>query len=559
MRSSNDQIVQDQVVEEFSDPIEEEIVEENQPVISIETPSESLNTAYFQEITGETDLYRFTFSTEGAVLTSLELLEHEDKDQLVNMVYPGDTGRGAFEISFGQNTHIPITQNFHFVENDDPNIYQFYQDFQVQQSDGSLSPSFKLIKTYRFIPDEYMMELVVTIENSENSFIPLNYNGYAYTLAYGPQIGPSFTKFDGRYSYRRFVSYDDGKLTVWNGRSGTKTGEYNTQEMLGWAGIIGKYFGFAVITDGTRYEYGWSNEPVSGLETPAFFYLSRPTIDSSRNSDIYRFYIGPKDRRTLELYNNSSDNAFGYANLELEGMAESGGALGWLEFLLKKLLELFYMLVPNYGVAIILMTVLIKALLFPITHKSYESTSKMSAIQPKMKEIQDKYKEDPQRMNKELSMLYKKEGVNPMGGCLPMVLQMPILFAVYGMLNKYFDLRGAVFIPGWINDLSAPESIYTFSNFTIPFNIGSDIRLLPIIYVASQIFSMKFTQAQQPATAGQSGMQQKMFMYMMPLMFFFILYNVSSGLLIYWIVMNVLTTAQQMTINHLKKKKANSK
>jgi YidC/Oxa1 family membrane protein insertase len=175
----------------------------------------------------------------------------------------------------------------------------------------------------------------------------------------------------------------------------------------------------------------------------------------------------------------------------------------------------------------------------------------MQEIQPMIKEIQAKYKDDPQKLNVEMSKVYKEQGVNPLGGCLPMLLQMPILFAVYGMLNRYFDLRGAVFIPGWINDLSSPEAIWNFAPVVIPFNIGSELRLLPIIYVATQLLSMKFTQSSQ--TAGQSGAQQKLMMYGMPAMFFFVLYNVPSGLLIYWISMNVMTTAQQYYITRKKK------
>jgi len=515
---------------------------------------EQESSAPLRTISGETELFKFSFTTEGAILTSLELKEHKDNDELVNMVYQGDTDRGAFEVSFGQNSSNPIEKNFFYVDNSDPDTYSFYQDFTVTYGDGTISAPFRLIKTFRFIPDEYMMEVVITLENSENDFLPLNYDGYSYTLTYGPQIGPSFTKLDGRYAYRNLISYNDNKLNTYNGRAKNRVGTFETQEYVEWSGIIGKYFGVAAITNSSRYKISWSNEPIQGLQDTAFLHLSRPVIESSKNSDIYRFYIGPKDKKILEAYNNSSENSYGYADIHIDAMSQSGGVLGWLEAILKWILGMIYKVIPNYGIAIIIMTIILKAALFPITKKSYESTSKMSAIQPKMKELQDKYKDDPQRMNKELSQLYQKEGVNPMSGCLPMVLQMPFLFAVYGLLNKYFDLRGAVFIPGWITDLSAPEAVYTFANFTIPLLKSSSIRLLPIIYVASQLISMKFTQSTQTAASGQSGMQQKMFMYVMPLMFFFILYNISSGLLIYWIVMNVLTTAQQLVINKRKAK-----
>lgn len=532
-------------------PVQEDPAEE--PTLSTE---DSLTSAPLRTIYGETELYKFTFTTEGAELISLELKEHKDGDNLVNMIMPGDSGRNAFEVAFGKNIDQPLDKNFYLAEDSDSNTYTFYQDFTVRYGSGRSEP-FRLIKTFRFVPDEYMMEVEITIENSINDYIPLNYNGFAYTLTYGPQIGPSYTKLDGRYAYRNLITYNDDKLSEYKSRKKNDENTFTVNEFVEWSGIIGKYFGVAAISNSSRYEINLSQKPIDGLNETSFLSLSRPTIESSRNTDVYRFYIGPKDKKSLELYNDPNTNYFGYDDLNLEAMSKSSAVLGWLEFLLKKLLGLLYHVIPNYGVGIILMTLIVKIALFPITHKSYESTSKMSAIQPKMKEIQEKFKDDPQRLNKELSALYQKEGVNPMSGCLPMVLQMPILFAVYGMLNKYFDLRGAMFIPGWITDLSAPESVYTFSSFVIPLIKSSDIRLLPIIYVASQLISMKFTQSNQAAASGQSAMQQKMFMYVMPLMFFFILYNVSSGLLIYWIVMNVLTTTQQVVVNHIKNKKNN--
>ena len=146
--------------------------------------------------------------------------------------------------------------------------------------------------------------------------------------------------------------------------------------------------------------------------------------------------------------------------------------------------------------------------------------------------------------------LYKKEKINPLGGCLPMLFQFPIFIALYGLLNKHFELRGAMFIPGWIEDLSLPESILHFSSVSLPL-IGSDIRLLPILYGASMIFSFKISQA----GTQQSGMTGKFMMYGMPVMFFFILYNAPSGLLLYWMVMNVISIGQQVYMNKKRRKK----
>jgi YidC/Oxa1 family membrane protein insertase len=506
--------------------------------------------AEIQTIIMETDLFNIEFSTSGAVITSLTLKKHlGDNDELVNMVYPIVEDRGAFELSFGENYANPIRSPF-YIKKISQYEYHFSQNFIMNLSDGGKSSPFTITKKFRFVPNEYMMEMTVEMENSVNEYIPLNYNGTSYSLTYGPQIGPSFEKLDGRYYFRQFQSYKNDDVTLHN--RGTKKNQFVVDDYINWASISGKYFTVAAVTDSTKYKVIWDNREVGddGRDT-AYMIFSRPAIGSSKNSDTFHFYIGPKDKSVLSLYNNPIDNSFKFSNLELDELSQTGGILAPIQWLLKFIIELVYKFIPNYGVAIIIMTLLIKIALFPFTHKSYESTARMQEIQPMIKEIQAKYKDDPQKLNVEMSKVYKEQGVNPLGGCLPMLLQMPILFAVYGMLNRYFDLRGAVFIPGWINDLSSPEAIWNFAPVVIPFNIGSELRLLPIIYVATQLLSMKFTQSSQ--TAGQSGAQQKLMMYGMPAMFFFVLYNVPSGLLIYWISMNVMTTAQQYYITRKKK------
>ena len=170
----------------------------------------------------------------------------------------------------------------------------------------------------------------------------------------------------------------------------------------------------------------------------------------------------------------------------------------------------------------------------------------MQALTPKIKEIQDKYKSNPQKMQAEMANFYKQEGYNPISGCLPMLLQIPIFISMYNLFNNHFDLRGASFIPGWIPDLSVPEYIVEFPpGVTIPILGWTALRALPFIYVGSQLLYGKVTQL----PGQQSNSQMKMMLYVMPIAFFFILYNMPSGLLIYWIFSNILTLVQQLIIN----------
>jgi YidC/Oxa1 family membrane protein insertase len=177
----------------------------------------------------------------------------------------------------------------------------------------------------------------------------------------------------------------------------------------------------------------------------------------------------------------------------------------------------------------------------------------MQELQPKIKEIQDKYKNNQQKMNEEMAKFYQTAGYNPLSGCLPLLIQFPLIFAMYNLFNNYFEFRGAMFIPGWIPDLSQGDSVFSLSS-PIPLLGWTDIRLLPVIYVVSQLLFGKVTQT--PGAAQQNS-SMKFMMYGMPLMFFFMFYNAPAGLLVYWIFSNVLTLIQQVVINkmmHAKKK-----
>ena len=178
-------------------------------------------------------------------------------------------------------------------------------------------------------------------------------------------------------------------------------------------------------------------------------------------------------------------------------------------------LDFFYLLIPNYGVAIILLTLLTKVVFLPLTFRSSESMAKMAELNPKMTEIRTRLKDKPEKMNQEIAELYKKEKINPLSGCLPLLLQIPVFFALYNLLNSQFELRGASFIAGWVVDLSAPDTVLNFP-FTVPLLGWTALRALPILMVVSQLFSSKITR---PASAQQQqgGAQAKLMMYALPI------------------------------------------
>ncbi|OQY12637.1 MAG: hypothetical protein B6I31_02815 [Desulfobacteraceae bacterium 4572_19] len=204
------------------------------------------------------------------------------------------------------------------------------------------------------------------------------------------------------------------------------------------------------------------------------------------------------------------------------------------------LMNFIYKFIPNYGVAIIILTILIKLLFWPLGNKSYKSMAEMKKLQPLMMEIREKYKNDKQRMNKEVMGLYKTYKVNPMSGCLPMIVQMPIFFALYRMLYSAIELRHAPFF-GWITDLSAPDRLFHFG-FQIPFmDPPCGIPVLTLIMGGTMILQQKMSPPAGDPT------QAKMMM-LMPVFFTFIFINFSSGLVLYWLVNNVLSISQQYYI-----------
>lgn len=489
----------------------------------------------------ETDVMIVTLSTRGGDITSMKLKQHLDKGQLVDMIFNGGGSYDAFFISFGGVDAEPVNAAFHYSMKGQYGI-EFRRDFKALPGPNNETALFTLIKTYKFSPDGYLFELKVTIENSIKEYPNLDFNGYAYTLGFGPQIGPEFETLGGRGEFRYYYTYEEGKRKT---IKVPKDGIINRR--FTWAGIVGKYFTILGVPDATPYMLTFSSPIIEEIPTSSFMHFSRPLIKSSRNTDVYKFYMGPKTKNDMGRYNDANENVFSLSDLNIDAAIESSALLGWLEAILKFFLDIFYKVIPNYGVAIILLTIMIKVLFYPLTKKSFESTSKMQELNPKITEIKEKFKDNSQRMNQEMAALYKKEKVNPLGGCLPLLLQMPIFIGLYQVLSKHFALRGAPFI-WWITDLSEPDSIWNFAPFKLPLLNWTDLRLLPILFIATQLLSSKLMQS--PTASSTKNM--KLMTYMMPIFFFFILYNAPSGLLLYWTLTNVLTAAQQKIVSAYK-------
>lgn len=498
--------------------------------------SETVETKTVENFVIETNILKVTFTNQGGDVVGFELKSHKDRDtnKGVEMVNNVSAMNRAFALSFG-NIDSSIVNSVFDVKIDEKNHkIGFVRDFGT----------FTLYKVYSFKDDEYLFKLDVEVVGKDG-FKGLDYNGAAYSLRTSPQIGPKFNPKD-RYDVREFVAYDAVKDKDF-------TPKAKNEKDWTWVGLAGKYFEILINPNDTvKTLNGFKLITPEGSNTDNQLVFSRAATTSSNISDSYYIYVGPRSDVELKKYVSAENNSWNISNARYTESLPTSGILNWLEIILKFIMQLFYKLIPNWGVSIIIMTVLLKLALFPLSKKSLEGTQKMQVYQPKIQALKEKYKNNPQQFNQETMKLYKEIGYNPMAGCLPLIVQFVVLWAMYHLFNNYFEFRGASFIDGWISDLSSTDNVYTLG-FEIPW-LGNEIHLLPVIYLASQLLYGKITQNGGTAMT-QSAAQMKMMMYAMPVFFFFLFYNAPSGLLLYWTVSNIFQLGQQLVINRIMKNK----
>ena len=516
-----------------------------------ENQEETITPASETDLTITTDKVKVLFSQKGGDIVSYQLLEHFDKDtgKGVQMADNISEFNRAFALSFGDSSGVMLNEMFN-VKKEGPNDIGFYRTYDIKDSSG-VSHKYLIGKHYSFKENDYVFKFDVTVKPLDGTR-ELDVNGAAYTIRTSPQIGPRFDRKKNPNEVREILEFYNNKRF----RKDIQGKTYDRP--FEWAGVGGKYFTIlikpqnvenisSVVKTSAAVENGYGNSQI---------FLTRLPLKNGISTDEFYVYIGPRSENELIKYNLADKNKWGILNAKFNQALKTTGVFSLVEMLLKWALEKIHIFIHNWGLAIIALTVILKIILFPLSKKSAMGTLKMQEIQPKMQAIQAKYRDNPQKLNEETAKLYKESGYNPVSGCLPMILQMFILFALYNVFNNYFEFRGASFIKGWIDDLSEGEYIWSWKR-EIPLLSSfsqNKLRLLPIIYTLSQLVTGKITQYGGAGTA-QSQSQMKFMMYGMPILFFFILYNVPSGLLIYWIVSNVLQMVQQLLINSYMKKK----
>jgi len=469
-----------------------------------EVPQESLTSGLEEDVPQEdvvleNNVTKLTFSNKGGVLVSAILKNYKDKDgNNIELVNKEGARRGFYPFTF-TNSDLTILNNKNFKINKDGNSVVFtYQS-------GSLF----FEKKFTLADNNY--NVIFSLNTSYNNDVE---------ISLGPGI-KSAEKVKSRYSgiQDQIVLFSDGDLEKYEKKKIKKN--LGKTFKASWGAIEDRYYtklidnkdlGIEVKFDIKKYSEGEDEYSLSDL------------IFKAPKGQNFSVFIGPKQYEVLKSFGRGYEKTVNFGFFGLFGK--------WLFFFLRWLNGF----VHNYGWSIVIMTIIIRALLFPLNQMSMKSMKKMGELQPKIKEIQAKYKKYgsdntmKMKMNQEIAELYKKEGVNPAGGCLPMLVQMPVFFAIWGVLLSLIDLQNAPFI-FWITDLSSKDPYY----------------VLPVLMGVTQFISQLIT----PTTGDKN---QKMMMYAMPVVITAMLANAPSGLMVYWTTNNLFQVVQQLIINYQSKK-----
>ena len=454
----------------------------------------------------ENDLYMATVTNDGGVITSWMLKEYNDKPGKegtpLEMIWSAKAGRYALATEFGDAT---------------PSLTS-YDDYEFVERDGSrvvmrrlCEDGLEVTKELTFSQDKYLVTLALQVKNTASQ--PIQGQARVLTFAPAEQVKRGF--FSPPKDFISLLSVIDDKF------SQKEVFKVEPQEVPGsellWSGFATNYFMLAVAPKNTSETKLITERPSENMVEARITAFNQRLMPGETHRFEYACYVGPKQEDALIAAEHKFD------------LSRDFGWFSSIARMLVRVLNFFYKYVHNYGVAIIIVTIIIKILLLPLTQKSYKSMKAMQALQPEIKLLREQHGNDKNLINQKMMELYKKHKVNPASGCLPLLLQLPIFIAFYRALYVSIEMRHTPFF-GWIQDLSAPDPYY----------------ITPILMGATMVLTQKMT----PTSADP--MQAKMMMAM-PVVFTFLFLNFPSGLVIYWLINNILTIFQQLYINRPEK------
>lgn len=520
-KSDNDSLRQTQAQEQISEgSIFAEATVDSISTVIIKTPN-----------------YRTTFTNKGAGPLSFTLLEHETwNHQPIQMLT--DTTKSAYTLGFLTTGNYNIeTRNLLFkqVFPQDKIILKEGETAQLKYA-LPVSEDKRIVYTYTFYGDSYNFDLDIRFEGLKQTIIGQTVDfGFVSELAFTEKRverdanSASAYVFTGGEMLRLQLSETDNEKKTYNGKIGwvaTRT-QFFTQIIKSKSPTSGAVL-LGVRTDtaeraGVNFDY----------ET----FLKTPIPDSG--SIEFGLYMGPLSAHTLDSYATTA-----YSMVDV--------GYSWTSWFSEPLVR--WVILPffdftsdfmNVGLAIIVFAILIKLVLYPFTKKSFKSMAAMKELQPEMKKIQEKYKDDPKKQQKETMKLYKEMGVNPIGGCLPMLLQFPILITLWRFFQNSILIRQEAFL--WAQDLSAPDYIINLP-FHIPF-IGDQLAGFVLLMTVAMVFQSRVTGGMGGAGGGDAAGPMKMMQYIFPVMMLFIFNNFAAGLSLYYLIYNIMSIGQQLLIN----------
>lgn len=467
----------------------------------------------------DTDFYTATISEDGGSLTSFVLKEYKETNDAESpgMQMIKVDGKQGYPLEFSWGSVAPVS-TFYATGSDEVRFQDNKANLVMKGSGNGL----EVERNYSFSKDSYLMTLDLRVKNVSSGVLQgtaaLHQTGTPFREATAANrflfTGPAY------YSLESLEEVDSDDF---------EKGPQTITAPMDWTAYEGTYFMNAILPTADSMQSLTMQSVGEDIVKMAVNGNLDTLQPGEEKTYSYQLYFGPKKLDILKAVGSNLDKAVNF---------------GWFDVIAQPtlfLLNFFYGIFKNYGIAIILVTIIFKAVFWPITQKGLKSMKNMQKLQPKMVKLKEKYKGDPAKMNQEVMNLYKTYKVNPLGGCLPMVLQIPVFFALYKVLLMCVELRHAPFML-WMTDLSAPDRLSI--GFDIPYVGG--IPVLTLLMGGSMFLQQKMT----PTTADPT--QAKIMMFL-PVVFTFMFVNFASGLVLYWFVNNLLAIFQQQMINRQSK------
>ena len=477
-------------------------------------------------ITLENDKILFEISTSGATINKLLLKDFNNYNDEPLFLVNDNKSIFSYNIPLGRNSVINSRDlNFSAEIIKNKSVLKLTAIIDMQRS---------LELTYSLEENSSILDFDLKLNDSDR-----NSSYDELELIWGKDSFRNSKSIDYENRYTALSYGFEGEKDSWLSVSGTSNKNINN---VNWISFREHFFSSILILNNETNNVEISSEDLASNETLDDKFTKRfkaniPLSLDSNNNLSYRIYYGPTDYETLKEY-----------NLSLENSVDMGwGIFGWLNRFIFFPLFSFLTTYFSYGISIILMTIIVKVSISPLTYKSYLSQIKMKILKPELEVINEKFKDDAMKKQQETMKLYTKSGANPMSGCLPAFLQMPIFFALFVFFPAAFSLRQKSFL--WADDLSSYDSILDLG-FYIPL-YGDHISLFPILASISIFFYTKMTTGQQMMPASQTGgVNMKVIMYLMPLMMLFFFNNYASGLSLYYFISNLLTIILMLIIKN---------